>query len=65
MKNENNDVYKQGCCEVKDNICKIPDTSRDSINVIIIIINIFNIFILYFYLVTENMLINFALYNTK
>lgn len=50
MKNENNDVYKQGCCEVKDNICKIPDTSRDSINVIIIIINIFNIFILYFYL---------------
>lgn len=23
MKNENNDAYQQGCCEVKNNICKI------------------------------------------
>ena len=62
MKNEDDNTYQRGCHEVKNNMCKICDTSQDSINVIIIITMIFSAFVSCFYIVTEITLINTDIY---
>lgn len=63
MKNKDNDMYQQGCWEVNTNLWKMHDTSRNLINVIIIITVIFNIFFSGFYLVNEIVLINCYVYH--